>query len=70
MFIAFFARMCQNSPTQYLGFEGIELWISGYEAAVPFALFNVDNIVVLKLADCSVKLLEMNSKTVGELTGK
>ena len=47
--------------------EGIELWISGYEAAMPVALFNVYNIVVLKLAGCSVKLREMNSRTVAEL---
>ena len=60
--------MCQNCPTQYLGIEEIELWISGYEAAMPVALFNVDDIVVLKLSHCSVKLREMNSKIVGELT--
>lgn len=69
MFIGFVVRRCQNCPTQYLGIEGIELWISGYEATMPVALFNVDSIVVLKLAG-SVKLREMNSKTVGELKGK
>jgi hypothetical protein len=37
----FFARKCQNCRTQYLGIEGIELWIFGYKAAVPVALFNL-----------------------------
>jgi hypothetical protein len=68
LFFFFFARRCQNCPTQYLGIEGIELWISGYEAAVPVALFNVDNIV-LKLVG-SVKLRQMNSKTAGQLKEK
>jgi hypothetical protein len=68
MFIAFFliARKCQNCRIQYLGNEGIELWISGYKAAMPVAVFNV-NSIVLKLAGCAVKLREMNSRTVGEL---
>jgi hypothetical protein len=37
---------------------------------MPVALFNVESIVVLKLAGCSVKLCEMNNKTVGELKGE
>jgi hypothetical protein len=37
---------------------------------MPVALFIVENIVVLKLADCSVKFREMNNKTAGELKVK
>jgi hypothetical protein len=37
---------------------------------MPVALFNVDNIFVLKLAGCLLKLREMNSKTIGERKGK
>jgi hypothetical protein len=37
---------------------------------MPIAFFNVDNIVVLKLAGWSIKLREMNSETVGEIKGK